>query len=103
MGGLTEKQGREAAQGDDVAAAICQYSRPGPSMPRPAARASQGDSMVFARHRKRLVAAGFGTVLLAPLFAGLGFRTAESAPPGEVTMPTSRRAWSTVENEGVQF
>jgi uncharacterized repeat protein (TIGR01451 family) len=59
--------------------------------------------MVLARRRSRLVAAGFGAALLAPLALTFGGGAALSASPGEVRMPTSRRAWKAVEQEGAQY
>jgi uncharacterized repeat protein (TIGR01451 family) len=60
--------------------------------------------MAFARRRTRFVAAGFTAALIAPLFAAVGYSgVAQSTPPGEVRMPTSRRAWRAAESEGRAF
>ena len=59
--------------------------------------------MVLARRRTRLAAAGCTAALLAPHALALGNGVAESAAPGEVRMPTSRRAWRSVETEGAQY
>lgn len=59
--------------------------------------------MAFARRRTRFLAAGFTVAVLAPL-AAVGYGgAAQSAQPGEVRMPTSRRAWKNVETEGLQY
>jgi uncharacterized repeat protein (TIGR01451 family) len=60
--------------------------------------------MALARRRNRLAAAGFTLALFGPLFVAVeSGGVAQSTPASEVTMPKSRRAWQSAENEGKDF
>jgi uncharacterized repeat protein (TIGR01451 family) len=60
--------------------------------------------MRLARRRTRVALAAGTIALLAPALAAVSYTgVAQGTPPGEVRMPTSRRAWSTVEQEGKQY